>query len=833
MSTSVIKHLLLSLLLSLSYNFIWAQNDKKENEIIYKAANEKINKLIHTKLDVSFNYPKRQLNGKAWITLKPYFYSTDSLTLHAKGMDIKQVALITENTKKTLQYSYDSLFLKIQLDKKYEATDQYEVFIDYVAKPDELKANGSRAITSAKGLYFINPDSTISGKPVQIWTQGETEASSVWFPTIDSPNQKTTQEIYITVPRKYKTLSNGLLLNQTENKDGTRTDYWKMNHPHAPYLFMMAVGDFKITKDQWKNIPLEYYLEPKYAPYTQAIFGDTPKMMEFFSQKLGIDYPWEKYAQIVVRDYVSGAMENTTATLHGDFVQQTDREIIDEHAGEEVIAHELFHHWFGNYVTAESWGNLAINESFANFSEMLWIEHKHGKDEGDAKNYEDMQSYLNDLSAVNKSLIRFYYKDKEDMFDVVSYQKGGRILNMLRNIIGEDAFFKSLHIFLKQYAFKTGEAHQFRLAVEEATGKDMNWFFNQWFFGAGHPTLEIRYKWNEIAKKQYVYLKQTQENNTFTLPFKIDIYRGKDKETLTYTLQKKADTLTFSLNAKPDLINIDADKVLLVEKDDEKSMEQYLFQQKNAPLYLDRLEALDAAITKPHEKYASEIILNALNDPSYRIRMKAIDALNFQKKAHSTAIPLLRKIVENDPKTIVQATAIDALAKKRDKNDLHLFMKALHSNSYSVQAAALAAITSSDFNVALDKAKELKNQAEGSLSNAIVSILASNGDINDFDFIVQAFREASPQSKIQMSQDLILMLGKINDTHLVKSNIDELYNWGLQYKNYGLDKYAVGLLDTLISFKQDLLKTSIPQTDKKAIQEQIDYTEKTIDKLLK
>ena len=180
----------------------------------YRATAEKINDLVHTRLDAKFDYSKSQLNGKAWITLKPHFYPTDSLTLDAKGMDLHQVAIVKNRKNAPLKYKYDGLILNIHLDKTYRNNEQYTIYIDYTAKPNDFKAKGSAAITDAKGLYFINPLGHDKNKPTQIWTQGETEATSVWVPTIDKPNQKTTNEFYMTVPSKYVTLSNGRLVSQ-------------------------------------------------------------------------------------------------------------------------------------------------------------------------------------------------------------------------------------------------------------------------------------------------------------------------------------------------------------------------------------------------------------------------------------------------------------------------------------------------------------------------------------------------------------------------------------------------------------------------------------------
>jgi aminopeptidase N len=201
---------------------------------------EKINDLVHTKLDAKFDFNKSYLNGKVWITLKPHFYSTDSLTLDAKGMNINSVSIVNGSSQKPLKYEYDGWLLRIKLDRKYKGDEKYTVFIDYTAKPDAVKVEGSAAINDAKGLYFINPRGEEKGKPTQIWTQGETEATSGWVPTIDKPNQKTTEEISMTVPEKFVTLSNGLLVSQKKNADGTRTDTWKMDLPHAPYLFVWS-----------------------------------------------------------------------------------------------------------------------------------------------------------------------------------------------------------------------------------------------------------------------------------------------------------------------------------------------------------------------------------------------------------------------------------------------------------------------------------------------------------------------------------------------------------------------------------------------------------------
>jgi aminopeptidase N len=721
---------------------------------IYRASATRVNDLVHTKLDVRFDYDKAYMYGKAWITLNPHFYATDSLTLDAKGMEIKEVSLLKGVSKMPLKYVYDGWQLRITLDKNYKGGENYTVYIDYVSKPNELQVKGSAAINDARGLYFINPKGEEEGKHIEIWTQGETEASSAWFPTIDKTNQKTTQEIYMTVPAKYVTLSNGLLVSQKKNADGTRTDYWKMDLPHAPYLFFMGVGDYVIVKDSYKGKEVSYYVEKEYAPVARKIFGNTPEMIKFFSEKLGVDYPWAKYSQIVGRDYVSGAMENTTATLHQDGAYQNARELTDGNAWESTIAHELFHQWFGDLVTAESWSNLTVNESFANYSETLWDEYKSGKDAGDAQNYNDMNGYLQSNSA-SKDLVRFKYADREDMFDAVSYNKGGRILHMLRNYVGDDAFFKSLNNYLTTNKFKAGEAHQLRLAFEEVTGQDLNWYWNQWYFGAGHPKLKIDYSYDDAAGKALVTIEQTQKGDKiFKLPVAVDIYNGAAKKRHTIWVENKIDSFYFTYTQKPDLINVDGDKILL----------------KYAPNYVDRREALDYFAKKNMKELAE-----GLKDKYAGLRRFTLTKLAASNtlKSDAAVITAVEQLANTEKDKRTKAEALKFLAAFGSAKYLPLFEKNINDSSYSVSAAALEGIAAIDGAKGVVLAKKLSSDAKGPLGGAITDVLISKSTEADFDYVAKMYGETPPsQEKMDMTASFCNFLGKVNDIAKIKKGID-------------------------------------------------------------
>ncbi|NDE09224.1 MAG: M1 family peptidase [Chitinophagia bacterium] len=765
---------------------------------IYRESYPKTNELVHTKLEVKFDFSKSWMYGNATITLQPHFYSTDSLTLDAKGMEIKEVAIVKGAVKSQLKYQYDGLQLFIKLDKMYKGAEKYTIFIDYISKPDELKVEGSAAITNAKGLYFINPLGEDKEKPIQIWTQGETEANSVWMPTIDKSNQKSTEEIYLTVPSKYVTLSNGKLISQKKNIDGTRTDYWKMDLPHAPYLFFMGVGDFTIIKDSYKGKEVSYYVEKKEARYAKEVFGNTPKMIQFFSNKLGVEYPWAKYSQIVGRDYVSGAMENTTATLHQESAYQNSRQLKDGNIWEETIAHELFHQWFGDLVTAESWSNLTLNESFANYSEYLWDEFKYGKDSADEHNQDNLIGYLQSGSE-NKDLVRFKYADKEDMFDGVSYNKGGRILHMLRNYVGEEAFFKSLNNYLTTNKFKAGEASHLRLAFEEVTGKDMNWFWNQWYYGSGHPKVEINYNYNQAASKVSVYIKQTQVGEkVFQLPLSIDVYSGKNKKRYLVWMKNKSDSFTFSSNTKPNLVNVDADKILLWEKLDNKSSDEFIFQYLNTPNYLDRKEALDYF----SKKNMQELKLG-LMDRYAGLRKLSIDNLAKSKFAlDKKIIDDIEVIAEKESNKKTKAAALLFLANTKDPQFLSLYNKFIEDSSYSVAGAALKGLSLLAPSKAYEIAKKYSSDAKDLLGEVVSDILIEYGTENDFEFISKLYNDAPPsQEKLQMTDGFCNYLAKISDTKKIKKGIDYI----IAFRNFIPEQYRT-FLDT--NFKAGLEKVS-------------------------
>ena len=766
----------------------------------YNPSATRTHDLIHTKLDVSFDWQRQYLNGKAVLELKPLFKPSKELRLDAKGFDIHKVSLMTAVGQTPLSYRYDNnKDLYVTLDRVYKVGELFRLYIVYTAKPNELPIGGSNAITSDKGLYFINPLGKEQGKPQQIWTQGETESSSCWFPTIDRPNERCTQEIYMTVQKRFKTLSNGLLINSIENSDGTRTDYWKMDLPDAPYLFSMVVGEFAVVEEEWDGRLLQYYVEPKYRADAKEIYKNTPQMLTFFSERFGVTYPWPKYSQAVVRDYVSGAMENTSAVIFGDFVQKTSQTLIDNSdMNESIVAHELVHHWFGDLVTCESWANLALNESFANYGEYLWFEHQYGRDAADHVRKRQIDGYMNQAVSGGSQhpLIHYGYNDKEDMFDAHSYNKGGAILHMLRYYVGDDAFFAALKKYLEDNKYQAAEAAHLRLAFEEVTGQDLNWFFDQWFFTKGHPDLEITKEYDAGNKMLHVTVKQTQsprESTVFILPFAIDVYTTTGGKALRTNVTMTQPTQTFSIavNREPVWVSVDAERVLLCKREYKQDKDELVQQYKISKLYQDRAEALSGLrYMQEGNVEVQQVFEQALNDPLWAIRVRAIDGIELDEN-NTLLINKIIQLAKKDPRSQVRRAAIQRLSEVGGAKYLEVAQERIDNDaSYIVMAASLQSIYDNNPALGIQYADRLKDKDNVSILLSIAQIYANTGDRKYLSFFESNWSKANNYALFTFMNRYAMLLSNIKDEGLIKQKAAYLRDIAIDESTGKWGRYA-------------------------------------------
>ncbi|NQY68078.1 MAG: hypothetical protein HRT72_10220 [Flavobacteriales bacterium] len=736
----------------------------------YKPSAKKVNDITHTKLELSFSYDKKEVYGIAELTVKPHFLDVAQLILDAKYFDIHNVSLLNEDgVTQSLNFEYDSLKLTIELDRSYAAEEEYTVQIKYTAHPHDVKDAASQ-----QGLFFVDV-ATSSKKSYQIWSQGETEMASSWFPTNDRPNEKYTQEIYLTVDTNFTTLSNGLLVFTADNGNGTKTDYWKQLKPHAPYLTAIIIGDFAVVKDEWKGIEVSYYVEPDYVQYARNIFGRTPEMIDFYSKKLGYSFPWEKFSQVIVRDFeVAYAMENTSAVVNHTNFQKTKRELLDGD-DDATISHELFHHWFGNLVTAESWANLSLNESFATYGEYLWFEHDKGMDAADYHLSKDLKRYISGSKSEIHDLVWFDHPHRKDMFDVHSYQKGACILHMLRNYLGDKVFFASLEHYLTENEYQDAEVHHLRMAFEEISGEDLNWFFNQWFYGKGHPELKITYSYDEQKKSQIVYIDQEQDlavNGIYRLPIKIDIYHDGKVDSFKVVIDKVKNRYSFDVATKPDLVNVDADKMLLCEKEDAKSKEEIVFQYYNAPKFIDRLESIkDLYKSYQDDEVSQKVFVDALDDSFWKIKLKALTYVNDSLSV--SKISLKEKVIQmaqHDSESYVRVYALNHLADyyKGDADISAMQEQALNDSSFYVNKTGLINILNEDEKKGRSLAKRFEKEGNSEVLIGLSNFYSENGTIEDNEFFISTMKSIDTYSREYLIGNYALYLTGIKNDSVVK-----------------------------------------------------------------
>lgn len=736
----------------------------------YNASVTRTYDITNTDLDLKFDWNKELVIGKAKIDFQPIFYTIDEISLDAQNFIIHSVK---NNRGQALRYKYDDKDLVIALGESLKKGQASSVVIEYTAQPSIKSEGGSKAITSDKGLFFINPKNEDKNKPRQIWTQGETEHNSRWFPTFDRPNERMTHTITVTVEKDHDVLSNGKKISERPAANGMKTVTWRMDKPHAPYLTMLAIGDFAIVKDQAGNIPLEYWVDHGYEGDAKEIFNHTPEMIKFFSNKLNVKYPWNKYSQVVVHDYVSGAMENTTASIFGEFVQKHKLELQDD-KNDYIVAHELFHQWFGDLVTCESWSNLTLQEGFANYSEYLWMEHKYGKDEAEAHRAKEFEGYLgmSEMSGTHP-LIHYGYANKEEMFDAHSYNKGGMVLHMLRTILGDDAFFASLNKYLEDNKFTAVEVDELRMAFEDTTGQDLNWFFDQWYNDAGHPILEVVNQYDAATKTLTVKYKQTQtrpnHREIFVLPVKVALYQTNGKiDYVDGKIDKRKGEMVFKNVPKPAAVDIDGQAYLLAEINQNWTEAEYKHLLQYSPEFLRKQEATENLSAEDLQSFGS-LLLKEKHPFFQQKALKTIDPV----KNKATILDLAKNATNGD----VRGTALMMLSKMDPTSALPIAEQIIKNQAGKTpMMSAFALLQNANPTKALDFAKGfLKNDPKTYLP-IVSNVLARSGDISflkDFDQVLPTLTGTNLLDVMQAYGNLI---GKDS----VENNLKRAANFGTQ-----------------------------------------------------
>ncbi|MCX7606056.1 MAG: M1 family metallopeptidase [Bacteroidia bacterium] len=690
--------------------------------------------LIHTDLSLSLDWARKELPGEAQLTLKPYFSPQRELVIDAKSFQIEEVRLLRPSSGRILSQRYDTLRLYLTLDRAYTVQETLIVYIRYRAQPERLEGGGSMAIGGRKGAYFINADQSRPCVPRQFWTQGEPESASAWFPTLDSPNQKTTQRLCVTIEDSLVSLSNGLLTGQKKIAGGLRQDCWELRQPHSPYLFALIVGPFRIIKDTWRGKEVAYYMEPGWESQARVIFGKTPQMLEFFSQRLGVEFPWPKYGQVIVRDFVSGAMENTTAVVHGDMLFYDEAKALTEDH-EDVVAHELFHHWFGDLVSCEGWAQLPLNESFADYSEYLWLEHSRGIEAAEAHRRQSYFTYLAESREKKVPLIRYQYGDPMNMFDAHSYQKGGLVLHLLRQTAGDSAFFLSLKQYLVDNAYRSADIDHLRHAFEKVTGQDWTWFFDQHF----HRSDEVRFIIRGEQRGDSAYIRIFQrEYDTLQGPYRYFIHvallSAMGYEEVPLLLE--GDTSWVVVRPGLRFVDVDPHRLLIGQVKRSYPLEWWEQVLSEGHSYWSRVEALNEVqpyLSADSEKLAR--LFEAYRKGGALWRAEVWDALQLVADSEAVAqvLPLAREAIR-DSAPIVRAAAWRFILSGGQQELFALdkwtpeIYTALSDKSSEVQNNALIALFFADTAAAQREATKRMDSSSEEIFLAAVAVLLQRND---------------------------------------------------------------------------------------------------------
>jgi aminopeptidase N len=533
----------------------------------------------HIALDLTLTPETRSIAGSCALTLRPFSDGLRAITLDAKELHIEAVELANS----PLRFSHDGASLSLDLGQAFSREQDFVVLIRYRATP-------------RRGLYFILPDEGYPNKHRQAWTQGQDEDARYWFPCFDYPNQKSTTELTARVPLGWFALSNGALQSHRQ-ENGREVYHWRQDIPHVSYLVTLAAGEFSPLEQRHGEIPVVAYVSKGDEDKGQRAFDHTKDMIALFEARTGQKYPYVKYSQIVVEDFIFGGMENTSATTLTDSVLH-DELAAEEHSSDPLVAHELAHQWFGDLLTCRDWSHAWLNEGFATYCEALWEEEKRGKDEMQYYLVDMARQYFDEDGSYRRPIVYNRYEDPLDLFDRHLYEKGGVVLHMLRKVLGEDAFWRSLRRYVKDNAQQSVVTRDLISAIEQETGRHLDRFFDQWVFGGGHPEYEVSYSWDSEASLACVTVKQTQEENEFTKLFKmpavIEFIGSDEKPTrFTLTVEQREHAFYLPLPAEPKDVRFDPESNILKQVKFKKPKSMLLFQLVSDPDITGRIFAAE------------------------------------------------------------------------------------------------------------------------------------------------------------------------------------------------------------------------------------------------
>lgn len=689
-------------------------------EPLRTASDRKVD-IRNIRLDLRVDVEKKTVVSQASIAFQTKL-PTQTLNLDAVGFEVKKV-LVTGNGKNATeaQFTHDGKKLAIDLGSKWKSGEAGSVTVEYLVK------------NPRSGLHFFGPTKTSPETPLQVWSQGQTVTNRFWVPCIDEPNVRQTTQLVVTVPAGFEAISNGKLMSRKENPDKSVTFDWVQSIPHSSYLITLVVGQFDYVEESWNGIPVFFYVPKGRKAEAIPTYGKTCEMMTYFSSRFGIPYPWDKYAQISAYQF-GGGMENTSATTMGDGILKDQRSLLDSNS-ESIVSHELAHQWWGDMVTCRDWSHTWLNEGFASYAEALWDEHSRGADEYALNMYQKAAPAI--PGGKRRPIMDRRYTNPDSMFDSRVYPKGAWVLHMLRNRLGDDAFFKSLKQYGTDFKFQSAETSDFRRSVERTTGRDLERFFYDWLERPGNPDLEVTTTYNPETRKVHVVAKQTQTGEPFHFPLKVVLYGAAGSEPIILDEEMKDKELDLNVTLATPLqrVEVDPQQAVLTNLKETKSRELWQAQLLQGTTVPQRLRAIQHfqtskeaadrellvtafkqekfhackvrlanAIGEAKESAAKEALLQGLNDADARVRNICLVNLGKLKGDENVTEAIRGILQKGDASYNVEGTAIRLYAKLGKKDALLLIQPYLSKPSHrdTLAISALTAISELEDPAVLD-----------------------------------------------------------------------------------------------------------------------------------
>ena len=707
----------------------------------------------HYKTVIKFDWAKKSVSGETTIRFRPFANDVDEIQLDAGEMTIESVKLGSGAPLKFRYEKAEELF--VTLDRGYPSGTDVTISIAYNASPK-------------KGLTFITPTESEPNLPNQIWSQGETGFNHYWFPCYDYPNDKATSEMIATVEDKYQVISNGVLVEvRPDSIHKTKTWHWKMDQPYSSYLTSVVVGQFSEVREQHKNVPFISYVYPNQVENARLSFAKLEKMAAYYSTLIGYEYPYGKYAQVTVRDF-NGGMENITATTLTDTAVHDRRAHIDV-SSDELISHELAHSWFGDMITCRDWSDLWLNEGFASFFEAIWTEHDLGRDEYLYEMLHNQQAYFQAWQAGNRRPIApTRYSDPEALFDSHVYEQSAAVIGLLRFVLGEELFWKSIRHYVQKYQWKNVETPELVIAIEEATGQNLQWFFDEWVYKMGHPQFELATQYDEHTGLLKLTVKQTQQPNEkwqlgsspefFMTPVDISIATASGEKTERVMIDKAQSEFSFHVDSKPLFVNFDRGNHIIKEVKHSFTTDELSNQLRLDSDVSGRLRAVAELKSRQSETSVQALSDAARRDRFWGVRFEAATALSeFKSAAARTALIEAAK----DPDSRVRRAAIRGLAPLKDQSLADLYIRIIdHDQSYFAVSEAAAALGVSGSPRAYDALAKLINH-ESWQDTVRVGAMAGLAAVKDPRSLHIALRYARPGNAQPVRASAITLLGEV------------------------------------------------------------------------